>query len=63
MSLTLEARWQRLRVLLEPFHEQAVATARRLSRSVAEADDLYHECLHRAFEKLHSLRDERALRS
>ena len=63
MSITSEARWQRLRVLLEPFHEQAVATARRLSRSTADGDDLYHECLLKAFEKLHSLRDERAFRS
>jgi RNA polymerase sigma-70 factor (ECF subfamily) len=58
-----EARWQRLGVLLEPFHEQAVATARRLSHSTAEGDDLYQDTLLRAFEKLHTLRDESRFRS
>lgn len=63
MSETSEARWQRLRVLLEPFHEQAAATARRLGRSTADGDDLYHDTLLRAFEKLHTLRDESRFRS
>jgi RNA polymerase sigma-70 factor (ECF subfamily) len=63
MSDTSEARWQRLRVLLEPFHEQAVATARRLSRSTADGDDLYHDSLLKAFEKLDTLRGESAFRS
>ena len=63
MAESIEARWRRLGVLLEPFHEQAVVTARRLSRSTAEGDDLYHESLLRAFEKLHTLRDESRFRS
>lgn len=63
MAEPIEVRWRRLGVLLEPFHEQAVATARRLSRSTSEGDDLYHETLLRAFEKLHTLRDESRFRS
>ncbi len=53
-----EARWQRLLVLLEPVHRQAVATARRLCRSAADGDDLHQEAVLRAFAKLHTLRDE-----
>ena len=53
-----EARWQRLMVLLEPLHGRALASARRLGRSTAEGDDLYQETVLRAFEKLHTLRDE-----
>jgi RNA polymerase sigma-70 factor (ECF subfamily) len=63
MSEPNEVRWQRLRDLLEPFHERAVVTARRLSRSTADGDDLYHETLLRAFERLHTLRDESRFRS
>ena len=49
--------------LLGPLHEQALATARRLCRSPAEGDDLYHDALLRAFEKLSTLRDETRFRS
>jgi RNA polymerase sigma-70 factor (ECF subfamily) len=55
-----EARWGRLTALLAPIHLQAAATARRLSRSAADGDDLYQESVLRAFEKLHTLRDERS---
>ena len=58
-----EIRWRKLIALLEPFHEQAAATARRLCRSAAEGDDLYQETLLRAYEKLHTLRDEARFRS
>ena len=58
-----DARWTRLMELLGPFHAQALATARRLSRSVDDGDDLYQESLHRAFEKLPSLRDPERFRS
>ncbi len=58
-----DGRWRRLMVLLEPMHEQAVATARRLSRSQADGDDLYHEALLQAFERIHFLRDESRFRS
>ena len=49
--------------LLEPIHHQALATARRLCRSPSDGDDLYHEALLRAFDKLHGLRDESRFRS
>jgi len=58
MTENPEVRWQRLMVLLEPMHERALASARRLGRSTAEGDDLYQETVLRAFEKLHTLRDE-----
>src|SRR6188508_3316357 len=63
MTDSHEARWRRLTALLEPFHEQAQATARRLSRSVDDGDDLYHETLLRAFDRLPGLRDETRFRS
>jgi RNA polymerase sigma-70 factor, ECF subfamily len=58
-----DPRWNRLAQLLEPFHAQALATARRLSRSVDDGDDLYQETLHRAFDKLPGLRDPERFRS
>ncbi|HYQ88020.1 MAG TPA: RNA polymerase sigma factor [Candidatus Binatia bacterium] len=57
------ARWDRLIRLLGPFHEQAVATARRLSRSAHDGDDLYQEAVLRAYDKLNGLRDESRFRS
>jgi RNA polymerase sigma-70 factor (ECF subfamily) len=54
--------WQRLIDLLRPFHGQAAATARRLSRSVEDGDDLFQEALIRAYAKLPSLRDESRFR-
>jgi len=56
-------RWERLLGLLAPLHLQALATARRLSRSAAEGDDLYQETVLRAFQKLPQLRDEGRFRS
>jgi RNA polymerase sigma-70 factor (ECF subfamily) len=56
-------RWDRLLESLEPIHEQAAATARRLCRSAADGDDLYQEALLRAFNKLHSLNDPSRFRS
>lgn len=53
-----ELRWSQLAALLEPVHGPALATARRLCRSAADGDDLYAETVLRAFEKLHTLRDE-----
>jgi RNA polymerase sigma-70 factor (ECF subfamily) len=58
-----EVRWRKLVVLLEPFHEQALATARRLCRSIADGDDLYQDTVLRAYEKLHTLRDESRFRA
>ncbi|MBI5836048.1 MAG: RNA polymerase sigma factor [Candidatus Eisenbacteria bacterium] len=49
--------WRRLIELLGPIHRQAALTARRLSRSVADGDDLLQEAVLRAYEKLPGLRD------
>jgi len=57
------ARWQRLIGLLKPIHAQAVATSRRLCRSVDDGDDLYQESVLRAYDKLNGLRDESRFRS
>ena len=54
--------WQRLIDLLRPFHDQAAATARRLSRSAEDGDDLFQETVIRAYEKLSTLRDESRFR-
>jgi RNA polymerase sigma-70 factor (ECF subfamily) len=62
-SRTAEATWERLATLLTPIHESALATARRLCRSRGDGDDLYQESVVRAFEKLHTLRDESKFRS
>jgi len=56
-------RWNRLIRLLKPIHGQAVATARRLSRSVHDGDDLYQDAVLRAYDKLNGLRDESRFRS
>lgn len=55
--------WSRLIGLLGPVHDQARATARRLSRSPSDGDDLFHEALLRAYDRLRSLRDESAFRA
>jgi len=57
------ARWDRLITLLKPIHAQAMATARRLCRSVDDGDDLYQESVLRAYDKLKGLRDESRFRS
>jgi RNA polymerase sigma-70 factor (ECF subfamily) len=54
--------WTRFMQLLSPLHDSAAATARRLSRSAVDGDDLLQEAVLRAFEKLPSLRDEEAFR-
>jgi RNA polymerase sigma-70 factor (ECF subfamily) len=54
--------WQRLIDLLRPFHDRAAATARRLSRSAEDGDDLFQETVIRAYEKLSGLRDESRFR-
>ena len=56
-------RWRRLMDLLSPFHDGARATARRLARSTGEGDDLFHEALLRAFDRLASLRHEERFRA
>jgi RNA polymerase sigma-70 factor, ECF subfamily len=56
-------RQRRLMALLEPFHDQARATARRLCRSHADGDDLFHEALLRAFDCVDELREVERFRS
>ncbi len=58
-----ERRWERIVRLLEPVHEQALSTARNLSRHNGEGDDLYQEAVLRAWRKLHTLREEGRFRS
>jgi RNA polymerase sigma-70 factor (ECF subfamily) len=62
-ALATEATWERLSALLGPIHQSAIATARRLCRSRGDGDDLYQESVLRAYEKLHTLRDESRFRS
>jgi RNA polymerase sigma-70 factor, ECF subfamily len=52
----------RLRRLLEPLHDRALAFARCVSRSASDGDDLFQEALLRALGKLDSLRDDSAFR-
>ena len=54
--------WQRLIDLLGPFHNQAAATARRLSRSAEDGDDLFQEAVIRAYDRISTLRDESRFR-
>ena len=63
MESRAEVTWERLARLLTPIHQSAISTARRLSRSRGDGDDLYQETVLRAFEKLHTLRDESRFRS
>ena len=55
--------WTRLMDLLAPLHDRAAATARRLSRSAEDGDDLFQEAVVRAYHKLPSLRDDASFRS
>lgn len=52
----------RLRRLLAPHHDRALAFARCVSRSTSDGDDLFQEALLRALGKLDSLRDDHAFR-
>lgn len=58
----METRPQRLRRLIEPLHDRALAFARSIARSRADGDDLFQEALVRALGKLDGLRDDRAFR-
>lgn len=58
-----DERRDRLTGLLAPLHDRARATARRLCRSNAEGDDLFHEAVLRAFDRLGELRDESSFRA
>jgi len=54
---------QRLAKLLEPIHAQARAFARRLCRSDVEGDDVFHDAVVRALDKIDDLNDEGAFRA
>lgn len=54
---------ERLMALLTPLHDAARATARRLCRSHADGDDLFHEAVLRALDRLPTLRDEARFRA
>ncbi|GAB4565654.1 MAG: RNA polymerase sigma factor SigM [Haliangiales bacterium] len=51
---------ERFMTLLAPVHERAQATARRLSRSRGDGDDLYQEALLKAMARIADLRDDKA---
>ncbi|HEX6838669.1 MAG TPA: RNA polymerase sigma factor [Polyangia bacterium] len=53
----------RLLELLGPLHDRARLTARRLCRSHADGDDLFHEAVLRAIDHVGELRDESRFRS
>ena len=59
----MEPSQERLRRLIEPVHDRALAFARCLCRSRADGDDLYQEALLRVLGKLDGLRDDGAFRS
>ncbi len=58
-----EERGRRLLTLLEPHRASAVRTARRLSKSNPDGDELFHDAVFHAYRGLHSLRDESSFRS
>jgi len=55
--------WTRLERLLQPIHESAQSTCRRLCRNNEEGDDLFQESVLRAYDRLSSLREESSFRS
>jgi RNA polymerase sigma-70 factor, ECF subfamily len=63
MESETQARWRKLMALLDPIHEQAAVTARRLCRTTTDGDDLYQETVLRAYERLPTLRDASRFRS
>lgn len=58
-----EDRQRRLMELLAPLHDRARMTARRLCRSHADGDDLFHEAVLRALDHLDELREPGSFRS
>jgi RNA polymerase sigma-70 factor, ECF subfamily len=56
-------RGRQLLRLLEPCQAAAIRTARRLSRSDADGDELFHDAVFHAFRGLHALREESAFRA
>lgn len=58
----METSDQRLRRLLEPIHDRALAFARSVCRSRSDGDDLFQEAVLRALRKLDGLREDGAFR-
>jgi RNA polymerase sigma-70 factor (ECF subfamily) len=56
-------RSSRLLRLLAPCRASAIRTARRLSRSNADGDELFHDAVFHAYRGLHALRDESRFRA
>jgi RNA polymerase sigma-70 factor (ECF subfamily) len=59
----VDPHWSRFLELLAPIHDRAAATARRLSRSAEDGDDLFQEAVLRACTRFSSLRDRERFRS
>lgn len=58
-----DERSRRLLGLLAPHRASAIRAARRLSRSDADGDELFHEAVFHAYRGLHTLRDESRFRA
>lgn len=58
-----DERCRRLLALLAPHRESAVRTARKLSRSNADGDELFHDAVFKAYRGLPALRDESSFRA
>lgn len=56
-------RGRRLLSLLEPHRASAIRTARKLSRSNADGDELFHDAVFHAYRGLHTLREESSFRA
>jgi RNA polymerase sigma-70 factor (ECF subfamily) len=63
MALDESERTKRLLSMLEPLHDRTRATARRLCRSHADGDDLFHEAVLRALDRLDELREPEKFRA
>lgn len=61
-STQAPAAWARFSALLEPVHDEARLFARRIARSDAEGDDLFHEAVLRAHARFETLRDPQRFR-
>jgi len=58
-----DERSRKLFRLLAPHREAAIRTARRVSKSNADGDELFHEAVFNAYRGLHTLRDESSFRA
>lgn len=63
MKDPLDPQWRALLDLVSPIHQATRRFARRIARSNADGDDLFHEALLRARDKLPTLRDPARFRA